>query len=96
MQSKKAKNYWQATNNLKIMHLQIISPQKELFNGDIYLVQVPGEKGSFEILNNHAPVISTLNKGKIKVIATDGHLEFFEIKDGFVEVKNNEIKILVN
>jgi len=78
------------------MYLQIISPQKVLFNGDIYLVQVPGTKGSFEILNNHAPVISTLEKGKIKVIASDGHLEYFEINDGFVEVKNNEVKILVN
>jgi F-type H+-transporting ATPase subunit epsilon len=74
--------------------LEIITPEKRLFDGKIKLVQVPGAKGSFEILKNHAPVISTLNEGKIKVITETGKQEFFDIVSGIVEVKANFITIL--
>ena len=76
------------------MKLEIITPEKKLFEGKIKLVQVPGTKGSFEILNNHAPVISTLNQGKIKVIAENDKTEYFEILSGIVEVKANLITVL--
>lgn len=78
------------------MTAEILSPIEKLYSGEVYLVQVPGSKGSFEVLENHAPVISNLDQGKIKVIAKDGQVQYFEIKKGFIEVKNNEIKILVN
>lgn len=76
------------------MKLEIITPEKKLFEGKVKLVQVPGAKGSFEILKNHAPVISTLNRGKIKVIAENDKTDFFDIVSGIVEVKSNVITIL--
>jgi len=65
-----------------------------LYSGEVTMVQVPGSKGSFQILKNHAPIISTLDKGKIKVIDTKGNSIFFEIDGGLVEVKNNQILVL--
>lgn len=76
------------------MKLEIVTPEKKLFEGKVKLVQVPGAKGSFEILKNHAPVISTLNGGKIKVIAENNKTDFFDIISGIVEVKSNVITIL--
>lgn len=76
------------------MKLEIITPEKRLFDGNIKLVQVPGAKGSFEVLKNHAPIISTLTKGKIKVITEHDIEEFFEISSGIIEVKANFVSIL--
>ncbi len=59
------------------MQLEIITPEKKIYTGDIKLVQVPGSKGSFEILNNHAPIISTLEKGEIKIIDYAGQKNLF-------------------
>jgi len=58
------------------------------------LVKLPGVDGSFEILKNHAPLISTLEKGKIKIIEENNELKFFEINDGVVEVQNNKVIVL--
>jgi len=74
--------------------LEIITPEKRLFDGKVKLVQVPGTMGSFEILKNHAPLISTLAQGKIKVITEADKQEFIEINSGIVEVKANIITIL--
>jgi F-type H+-transporting ATPase subunit epsilon len=74
--------------------LEIITPEKRLYEGKVKLVQVPGAKGSFEVLKNHAPIISTLTRGKIKVIAEDDSKEFIEINSGIIEVKANVITIL--
>jgi F-type H+-transporting ATPase subunit epsilon len=74
--------------------LEIITPEKRLFDGKVKLVQVPGAKGSFEILKNHAPIISTLTKGKIKVITGADKQEFIDINSGIIEVKANTITIL--
>jgi len=74
--------------------LEIITPEKRLFEGKVKLVQVPGTKGSFEILKNHAPIISTPNPGRIKVITEGNKQEFFEIVSGIVEVKSDFITIL--
>lgn len=76
------------------MKLEIITPEKSLYDGKVKLVQVPGAKGSFEILKNHAPVISTLAPGKIKVISESDKQDFFDIVSGIVEVKSNQITIL--
>jgi F-type H+-transporting ATPase subunit epsilon len=74
--------------------LEIITPEKRLFDGKVKLVQVPGTKGSFEILKNHAPVISTLAAGKVKVITEADKQEYFDVVSGIVEVKANIITIL--
>ena len=76
------------------MQLEIITPEKKLFSGEVNLVQVPGTKGSFEILNNHAPIISTLENGVIKVKDPEGNLSNFEIQSGVIEAKENHIIVL--
>jgi F-type H+-transporting ATPase subunit epsilon len=77
------------------MFLEIITPDKKVFSGDVKLVQVPGSKGAFEILKNHAPIISTLDKGTIKVVDLSDKEQFFEITGGVIENKTNKIIVLV-
>ena len=76
------------------MHLEIITPDKKVFEGEVELVQVPGSKGSFEILNSHAPIISTLEEGRVKIRNEKKEESFFEIGGGVIEVKNNKIIVL--
>ncbi len=76
------------------MNVEIITPDQTIFEGEATLVQLPGVDGLFEILNNHAPMISALGKGKVKVKNTDDSLDFFEISGGVLEVKNNKILVL--
>jgi len=78
------------------MYLEIITPEKRLFAGETELVQLPGTVGSFEVLMNHAPTISTLAEGTVKVKDSNGNITNFEIKGGVVEVKNNNIVLLVD
>lgn len=77
------------------MLLEIITPDKRIYSGQVSLVQLPGTKGSFEILKNHAPIISTLDKGKIKVVEESGQILFFEVDGGIVENNDNKIIVLV-
>ena len=77
------------------MYLEIITPDKKVFEGEVKLVQVPGSKGSFEILKNHAPIISTLEKGTIKIQDEHGKEHFFEVDGGVIENKANKIIVLV-
>jgi len=77
------------------MNLEILSPEKHIYNGEIKLIQLPGVSGSFEILNNHAPLISALSEGKVKVISSEGAIQYFDIKGGVVEVLQNKISLLV-
>jgi len=77
------------------MQVEIITPDKEIFKGEAVLVQLPGIDGSFEILNNHAPLISALREGKIKVRKAKGaNDDFFDIKGGVIEVLKNKVLIL--
>jgi len=76
------------------MLLEIIAPDQKLYSGEVDLVQVPGSKGSFEILRNHAPLISTLDEGRIKIVDVKGGTTFFEVNGGVIEVKNNKIIVL--
>ena len=76
------------------MFLEIITPDKKVFSGEVKLVQLPGSKGAFAILNNHAPIISTLTNGKIKVIDMNDKVSFYEVKDGVIESKANKIIVL--
>jgi F-type H+-transporting ATPase subunit epsilon len=76
------------------MLLEIIAPDKELYSGEVDLVQVPGSKGSFQILKNHAPIISTLEEGQIKIVDLKGSTSFFDVNGGVIEAKNNKIIVL--
>jgi len=78
------------------MKLEIITPEKEIFKGDVSSVKFPGISGEFEVLNNHAPIISVLTNGNIRVITTDNHTENFEINGGVIEMQNNNIIVLAN
>lgn len=77
------------------MLLEIITPDKSIYSGQVKLVQLPGTIGSFEILKNHAPIISTLEMGKIKVVEESGDILYFEVEGGIVENKDNKIIVLV-
>jgi len=76
------------------MFIEIITPSEKIFTGEVKLVKLPGSKGSFEVLENHAPIISTLEKGQIKIIEPNGETRFFDVNGGVVEVKNNKISVL--
>lgn len=76
------------------MYLEIISPDKKLFGGDVKSVTLPGVEGSFGVLNNHASMISSLKKGTIKVIDNAQQNQTFEIKGGVAEVHKNKIIVL--
>ena len=76
------------------MHLEIITPDKKLYSGEVELIQVPGTKGSFEILKNHAPIISTLDSGSIKIMDPKHETTYIEIQGGVIEAKSNNIVVL--
>ncbi len=76
------------------MRLEITTPDKQIFSGDAVLVQLPGSDGLFEILQNHAPMIASLGKGKIKVEDEGGKQQFFDIRGGVCEVLENKITVL--
>ncbi|HOZ29630.1 MAG TPA: ATP synthase F1 subunit epsilon [Bacteroidales bacterium] len=77
------------------MIVEIITPEKKLFAGETTMVRVPGTMGSFQMLVNHAPIVSTLEKGVITIRKPDGVELTFEINSGLVECKKNKIVILV-
>ncbi len=78
------------------MELEILTPERKLFSGEVYGVQLPGISGSFELLNMHAPLVSALNSGKIKVLKDKaGATVSYQINGGFAEVLNNKVAVLV-
>ena len=78
------------------MILEIITPEKQLFSGEVTSVKFPGTTGEFEVQNNHAPIISTLSEGEIRVITSDNNTENFDINGGVIEMQNNKIIVLVD
>jgi len=78
------------------MILEIITPEKKLYKGEVKSVLLPGTNGKFEILNNHAPIISTLTTGKIRIINENDQKELFNINGGVIEMQNNNIIVLAN
>jgi F-type H+-transporting ATPase subunit epsilon len=78
------------------MTLEILTPERKLFSGEVYGVQMPGISGSFEVLDKHAPLVSALKAGRIKVLRDkQAHTTFYQIDGGFVEVLNNRVTVLV-
>lgn len=77
------------------MILEILTPEKKLYSGEVYGVQLPGIDGLFEVLDKHAPLVSALKKGNLKVLRDKGTATNFTIQSGFVEVLNNKATVLV-
>ena len=75
------------------MHLEIITPDKKVFSGEVTSVLVPGAKGQFQVLKNHAPIISTLINGKVKIKTSTG-TQTFDVKGGVIEVLKNKVIVL--
>ena len=78
------------------MLLEIITPENKLFEGEVTSVKFPGTDGEFGVLNNHAPIISTLTKGSIVVIDNNNESKNFEINGGVIEMQNNKIIVLAD
>ncbi len=78
----------------KLFSLEVISPDKVLFSGQVDMVVVPGEVGELGVLTDHAPLLSTLKAGKVRA-KSEGRFEAFEIGSGFIEVDRNRVTVLV-
>jgi len=76
------------------MKLEIITPSNTLFTGDVTLVQLPGMDGLFEILKSHAPLVSALKEGRVKVVDDQDQTQFFDIRGGVVEVSHDKVLVL--
>ena len=76
------------------MHLEIVTPDKNIYSGEIKLINAPGTEGSFEILNDHTAFISTLGTGTVKIIEINGAEKLFEVDKGVIEVNKNNIILL--
>jgi F-type H+-transporting ATPase subunit epsilon len=76
--------------------IEIITPDSRIYSGDIRSVRVPGKKGSFQVLKDHAPIISTLDHGPVIIEDEQGLVIRYEITGGVIEVKKNRIILLAD
>lgn len=76
------------------LKLKIVTPEKIVYDGDIVSVRVPGSLGQFEVLENHAPIISALEKGIVEYVTTGGSNRI-SVSGGFVEVQKNVVSLCV-
>lgn len=81
---------------MSFLFLEIVTPSKSVFKGDIKSITVPGTKGSFQILINHAPIVSSLEVGHIKVELPDNTSQNYATGGGTIEVNNNKILLLAD
>ena len=77
------------------MNVVILSPEREIYSGSAKSVKVPGALGSFEMLENHAPIVSALSAGEIRILQSNGEKMTLKVEGGFVEMLNNEVSLLV-
>lgn len=76
------------------MHLEIVTPDSKVFEGEVEAVQIPGINGSFEILKGHAPIVSAIDSGKLRVKQAGASPKFFDVTGGIVEVVDNKVAVL--
>ena len=74
------------------MFVELISPEKVYYSGECIMVRLPGKKGSFSVMDNHAPIVSSLEGGIVKITLKDDTL-IFDVDSGYVEVKDNRVTI---
>jgi|APDOM4702015159_1054818.scaffolds.fasta_scaffold15859_2 F-type H+-transporting ATPase subunit epsilon len=75
------------------MFVELISPEKVFYSGECTMVRLPGKKGSFSVLDNHAPLISSLESGVVKITLQRDDYLIFDVESGFVEVRDNRVTI---
>jgi len=78
------------------MKIEIVTPDKKIFDGEIKSVTVPGKKGSFQVLKDHAPIVSTLDNGTVRMIDQENNEVTYEISGGVIELKANKIILLAD
>lgn len=76
------------------MIIEIVTPERKIYEGEIRLVQAPGTNGSFELMNNHAPIISTLHEGTLRIITANEDEKTFELNSGILECMDNKVIVL--
>lgn len=81
---------------MKGLHLNIVSPEKEIYNGEVSSVTFPGTAGIFSILPQHAPIVSSLKEGKVTYVTMDGDENELDIHNGFVEMSNGVASVCVS
>jgi F-type H+-transporting ATPase subunit epsilon len=81
-------------NSEKGFQIEIVTPQQLYFSGEVLSVTAPGELGQFQILKNHAPLLSALSRGKVKLGLADRSEKSFSVSDGFLEVSGNKAILL--
>ncbi len=75
------------------MFVELISPEKVFYSGECTMVRLPGKKGSFSVLDNHAPLISSLESGVVKITLQKDDCLIFNVESGYVEVRDNRVTI---
>ncbi|GAB1348258.1 F0F1 ATP synthase subunit epsilon [Ignavibacteriales bacterium] len=80
---------------MKEFYLEVLTPSKKVYEGEILSVSLPGTEGEFQILFNHAPIISTLEIGKMKIRDSAGVESLYAMSNGVAEVLKNKVLILV-
>lgn len=80
---------------MKDLHLNIVSPEKEIFDGEVDSVTLPGAMGSFTILPQHAPIVSSLKAGLVSYVTKDGKEHSQEIDGGFIEMSNDTVSVCI-
>jgi F-type H+-transporting ATPase subunit epsilon len=79
----------------KLLEVEIVTPQKTVFSGKAQSVTLPGSQAPFQVLFNHAPIVSSLELGQIKIIDEKGNAIFYATSNGFTEVSKNVVSVLV-
>lgn len=80
---------------MKDLLLNVVSPEKEIFKGLVTIVTLPGTTGSFSILSNHAPIVSSLKQGQLVYVTMDGESHTLDILGGFVEMSAGEVSVCI-
>ncbi len=79
-----------------MLHLNIVSPEKEIYNGEVERVTLPGTIGAFTILPQHAPIVSSLRAGNVIYVPAGGEEQTFDINGGFVEMSGGVVSACVD
>ena len=77
------------------MNITVLTPEKEIFHGNINSVKVPGSQGAFQVLKNHAPIVSSLDEGKVSIVTAGGGYRYFDQESGAIKESQEAGKTLV-